>query len=156
MPGFGLTAAAHQARRSASMRSGIGGWLRIVLALCILALTLVSQEPEWVMLYPVAISLGMLFMFTYSLMNPPNVIERIARAMEGNLPPEAIAYTRKVCLVWIGFFVLNACISAYTVWVQPEHWLLYNGLISYVLMGTLFAVEFAIRLRVKNKHARQD
>ncbi len=46
-------------------------------------------------LYPVAVNLGLLAVFGYSLFHPPTVVERLARLREPELPPPAIAYTRR-------------------------------------------------------------
>jgi uncharacterized membrane protein len=52
--------------------------------------------------------------------------------------------------VWACFFVLNGAAAFYTArFTTLETWALYNGLIAYVLIGTLFAIEFAIRTVVK-------
>jgi uncharacterized membrane protein len=53
---------------------------------------------------------------------------------------------RKVTMVWLYFFVVNAGISAGTaIWGSLEAWTLYNGLISYLLIGSIFTGEFAVR-----------
>lgn len=51
-------------------------------------------------------------------------------------------------MVWCGFFVVNAAIALYTVVFAPmKIWVIYNGFISYVLMGILFLGEFVLRKR---------
>jgi uncharacterized membrane protein len=48
--------------------------------------------------------------------------------------------------VWCGFFILNGCMAAWTAFAASrETWALYNGLISYLLMGVLFAGEWVFR-----------
>lgn len=95
----------------------------------------------------------MLMIFGYSLMNPPSIIERIARRQEPDLPPAGMAYTRRVTQVWCVFFLVNACISLVTVlWASPTIWSLYNGIIAYILMGLLFGGEYLVRLRFKRRH----
>ncbi len=96
-------------------------------------------------LMPVAISLGLLLLFAWSLHHPPSMIERFARAMDPALPDVAVAYTRRVTIVWCGFFLFNAVCAGWTVFSSRELWLLYNGLLSYVLMGALFAAEWLCR-----------
>ena len=87
-----------------------------------------------------------LIVFSYSLLKPPSVIERLARLQEPDLPEEGVIYTKKVTLVWCVFFVFNILASLYTVfYTSTEIWTLYNGLISYVLMGTLFLSELLYR-----------
>ncbi|KFN42935.1 membrane protein [Arenimonas oryziterrae] len=101
-------------------------------------------------LYPVLVNAVMLVVFAVSLRHPPTVIERLARLQEPDLPPEGVVYTRKVTIVWCGFFVLNGSIALITaLWCSDAVWALYNGLLAYVLMGVLFAGEWLVRRRVK-------
>lgn len=104
-------------------------------------------------LYPVAINLGMLGLFGYSLLRPPSMIERLARLREPDLPLFAIAYTRRVTQVWCVFFAVNGGICLATaLWATPAVWSMYTGGISYLAMGTLFAGEYLVRLYVKRQH----
>ena len=101
-------------------------------------------------LYPVLVNVVMLCVFSISLAYPPSVIERLARLHEPDLPPSGVAYTRRVTQVWCGFFVVNGTISLLTVfWATDAGWALYNGLISYLLMGVLFVGEWVLRKRMK-------
>ena len=104
-------------------------------------------------LYPVLVNGVMLGIFSYSLVSPPSVIERIARMKEPDLPPQAVQYTRRVTQVWCAFFLINGSIAlATTLWASPAVWSLYNGVIAYVLMGLLFGGEYMVRLRFKRRH----
>lgn len=96
--------------------------------------------------YPVLVSLGFAGLFAHSLWQPPTVIERIARLREPELPVSAVPYLRKVTAVWLGFFLTNAAISAATaIGGSLELWTLYNGFVSYVIMGVLFVSEWLLR-----------
>jgi uncharacterized membrane protein len=96
--------------------------------------------------YPILFSLGLATLFGYSLLRPPTVIERIARLREPDLDEAVSPYLRKVTMAWLCFFVVNAGISAGTaIWGSLEAWTLYNGLISYLLIGSIFTGEFAVR-----------
>jgi uncharacterized membrane protein len=104
-------------------------------------------------LYPVLVSAVLLVLFATSLRHPPSAIERLARLREPQLPPEAVAYTRRVTQVWCGFFVLNGGIALLTaVCGSDATWALYNGLIAYLLMGALFAGEWLVRPRHRSAH----
>jgi len=105
-------------------------------------------------LYPVMVSAVLLGVFGASLWRGPTVIERIARLSEPDLPPAAIAYTRKVTLAWCAFFVANGAIAAATaLWASEQVWVLYNGLLSYVLVGLFFAAEWLLRQRLRARLA---
>jgi uncharacterized membrane protein len=100
--------------------------------------------------YPVLMNATMLVSFAVTLVRPPSMIERFARILEPDLSPAGVAYTRKVTIVWVGFFALNGVIALFTVvagsWTV---WMVYNGFISYVAAGCLFLVEFLVRQRVR-------
>lgn len=101
-------------------------------------------------LYPVLVNGALLAAFGYSLVSPPSMIERFARMSEPDLPPAAIAYTRRVTQVWCAFFVVNGAIALGTaLWASEAVWSLYTGVISYCLMGILFGGEYLVRLRFK-------
>jgi uncharacterized membrane protein len=103
----------------------------------------------------VLVNAALLLVFAASLVSPPSVIERIARLRDPALPPAAVVYTRRVTIVWAVFFVLNGAAAFYTARFTPlETWALYNGLIAYLLMAALFAIELAIRAVVKARLAR--
>jgi uncharacterized membrane protein len=104
--------------------------------------------------YPVLVNTGMLVLFAWSLVSPPPIIERLARIQHPNLPPEGTVYTRRVTQVWCAFFIINGSIALVTaLWSSFEIWSLYNGLIAYLLMGILFAVEYIVRMKTQN-HVR--
>ena len=126
-------------------------WLAIAGVGLLLAVALFNRA-DGLLIYPVFVSLSFFAVFAYSLIFPPTIIERLARLEFPDLPPQGVAYTRKVTAVWSGFFLINAVVSTATVW-HGDYWLwsLYNGCIFYVLMGLLMAVEMTIRRRVKAK-----
>ena len=117
-------------------------------------LAIVAGNSETLLLlYPAMVSLSLLFVFGRSLRFPPTLIERIARLTEPDLPPQGVAYTRRITRVWCGFFVINTAISVTTVFATREAWLLYNGFIAYLLMGLLFAGERLVRHRMRSRIA---
>jgi uncharacterized membrane protein len=152
-------------------------WMALFLLVMVLARAIVSRDAVWLgaaagasllaivsflgnqslplKLYPVLVSVVMLAVFGLSLRHPPSAIERIARIHEPDLPPEAVAYTRKVTGVWCVFFIVNGCVSLMTaLWGSDRVWALYNGVISYALMGILFVGEWLLRhrLRARSQH----
>lgn len=124
----------------------------LVAAAAIGFLVLVSNSEFFLRFYPVCISALLLALFFVSLLRPPTIIERIARLKEPNLPDVAIRYTRNVTIIWCVFFTLNGGAALYTtLYTSLETWALYNGLISYILMGLLFAGEYLVRKRFQNR-----
>jgi uncharacterized membrane protein len=129
-------------------RMAMGNAFRATTAIggcCILALLLVDGELA-VRAYPVAMSLGLAAVFGASLIRRPTIIERIARLRTPDLSDRGRRYTANVTIVWLIFFVANATASLWTAAAATrETWLLYNGLISYILIAALLAVEWTIR-----------
>ncbi len=101
-------------------------------------------------LYPVIINVVMLIVFAYSLYKGPSIIETFARITEPALDENGVIYTKKVTLLWCLFFVVNGGIALYTsIFSSLETWAFYNGFVAYLAMGTLFAIEWLVRQRVK-------
>lgn len=133
--------------RSKLMESMKGLWLIVlVTGLSVAGLSFILNSTLGLKLYPVIITGSFLAIFSYSLYAPPTIIERFARMQTSELPPEAIPYTTTVTKIWCLFFVINILVSLYTVFfTSVEIWALYNGLISYLLMGLLFIGEWGYR-----------
>lgn len=130
---------------------GNSAWLLLAAAVAT-GLTLATGSLLGLKCYPVLVSGVMLVLFGISLWHPPSMIERFARLQQPDLPTYAIPYTRKVTWVWCGFFVVNGAVATATIFASDYWWALYNGLLSYLLMGLLLAGEYLVRLRVKKRH----
>jgi uncharacterized membrane protein len=116
-----------------------------------LALVALFDSHLSVRLYPAFMNIAMLIAFAQTLIKPPSMIERFARLVEPNLPERGVRYTRAVTWTWCIFFALNATIAAYTAAFSSwEVWTIYNGVISYICMGAIFAAEFLIRPFFRN------
>lgn len=125
--------------------------LRAAWGICVVVLvgvTLITGADTGLLLYPVLMNALMFVLFFASWLKPPTVIEMIARMREPQLPDEAVRYTRKLTLVWCAFFVFNGSIALATLAMSRESWALYNGLISYLLLGALFFGELIFRRRL--------
>jgi len=121
-----------------------------VLAAAGLAILSMVAPDFAVMAYPALISAAFASVFSASLIWPPSVIERFARIQEPDLSADGQRYTRRVTQVWAVFLLANTAIAAATaIWGTIEQWTLWNGLISYLLMGALFTGEIALRRFVR-------
>ena len=130
-------------------------WMNAVMfiAIGLFSLTAIFDFEAGIMLYPIAVNLVMLTIFAWSLIKKPSVIETLARLQTPELSDKGIRYTEKVTVVWVIFFAINAMISAGTMWLGDlSVWTLYNGLIAYILMGTLMLIEWCVRQKVKAEH----
>ncbi|WP_354622772.1 hypothetical protein [Psychromonas sp. MME2] len=127
-------------------------WLSGCAGIALSLLAYLFKNSSWFTYYPIIVNLLMLTVFMASLWQKETLCERFARLQEPQLPDYAILYTRQVTKVWCVFFIINATISLTTGFMSMEIWTLYNGLISYLLAGTLFACEYVMRLYVKRKN----
>lgn len=128
-------------------------WLTLAVLLVVSVTAIFADQLTGVLFYPVWMNSALLLVFLASLWRKPAVITRLASLMEGPLSDKAVVYTEKVTLVWTIFFLVNGAISLATaVHGDIELWTLYNGFISYVLIGLLFIIEWSARRAVKHKH----
>ncbi|NBA93999.1 hypothetical protein [Pseudomonas sp. R5(2019)] len=126
-------------------------WMALA-ALAFCGVLAVANSPQLLRWYPVLINSFLLGLFGLSLRYGPPLVERLARLREPELPTAAIPYTRQVTKVWCLFFLGNGLIaSGLTLWAPLDWWTLYNGVIAYALMGLLFAAEWLIRQRVRER-----
>ncbi|MDR2925849.1 MAG: hypothetical protein LBU76_07885 [Azoarcus sp.] len=129
---------------------GLLGWMGPVVA-GLGAAALLLRSSASMLYYPVLMSAMGLLAFAASLFQPQTIIERLARRMTPDFPPEGIRYTRRVTLAWCAFFVINGGIALWTTTQPLSVWTLYNGLISYMAMGAMFGGEWLIRQRVMRR-----
>ena len=118
---------------------------------------LLTGKELFLKLYSVAISATFLVVFGSTLFFGPNIIFRFAALADKSIigssyENQVKSYCKKVTIAWCCFFIINGFIAAYTTFFcSREVWAIYNGGISYALMGTLFVVEFIIRKLVDRK-----
>ena len=106
-------------------------------------------------LYPAFMNVALFVAFASTLFHPPSMIERFALITEPSLPPRAIAYTRIVTMVWVGFFLINGAVALWTaVAASWATWTLYNGCVVYIVVGCLFIVEYLVRRKVRGDEAK--
>ncbi len=125
----------------------ISGGAGIILA----SLGWIFKTEGWFTFYPVIVNVVMFVMFFWSLFQSQSMIERFARLQEPDLPESGVKYTRTVTKTWCVFFIINGSISFSTCFMDMKMWMLYNGFISYLLIGTLFISEWLVRQWIRKK-----
>lgn len=129
----------------------------IALVLVCAVIAFFADNILFVKFYPVLVNLSLLAFFGFTLWRTPSFAFRMAMLGNKNLKnspslKSVERYCNKVTLAWCVFFVVNASISTTTVFIGSDKvWSLYNGLISYILVGIFFTVEFGIRKMVQSK-----
>jgi Predicted membrane protein len=138
--------------RQARQKSGPMRFVMQSVALAGIVLCVASallKTHQLLLFWPVIVNLVMLTVFGGSLWTAMPLVERLARLQDPNLPPEGVRYTRRVTQIWCAFFVLNGTMALFTaVHGDMRLWTAWNGMIAYLLMGTLMAGEWLVRRRV--------
>ena len=120
-------------------------------------LCFITNKTVFLKLYSVVVSASFLFVFGSSLFFPPPIVFRFATLKDKSIltsPTKSLVeqYCRTVTKVWCAFFIANGTISALTAMSANDTlWSVYNGGVSYVLMGLLFSIEYIIRRKVNAK-----
>ncbi len=95
-------------------------------------------------LYPAVIVAVALALFARSLFATP-LIEVFARRLGESLDERGRVACRRLTRLWTGFLALHLLVTCATVFMPLEVWAFYNGALSYVLLGTLFAFSWLRR-----------
>ena len=90
--------------------------------------------------------------FFCSLFQKETIIQKFALALNKNLSEKELIYTKNLTYIWCIFLFTNLVISIITIFLSDKIWILYNGFISYVLIGILFAVEYIIRIIFRKRN----
>lgn len=132
---------------------GPGQWLGSAILVGLCGLVMFLDSPDLLKLYPVAISLGFAGLFLASLNSEMTLIERMARAAGHQPSAAAPRYMVALTWAWAILLIINATISAWTALFAPlSWWTLYNGLLSYLLLGGFMLAELLYRRRYKRIH----
>jgi uncharacterized membrane protein len=121
-------------------------WLAVILLVSILVSARLFGIDAILRLSPLLIHSSLFYIFMQSLHTTP-LIEQFARLDFGDaLPAEIKAYCRKLTILWAIFFAANiAGCTWLAILGDDATWVLYNGLIVYLLIGTLLLGEYLWR-----------
>lgn len=102
--------------------------------------------------YPVIMNFTFFALFFGSSFMKETAIQKMAKLIYENIKPIEMDYMRKLTYAWAIFTFCNFLISLHTVFLSEKVWAIYNGCISYMLVGTFFIIEFFIRKNFKRKY----
>lgn len=122
--------------------------LRLVGAVALVWILYLLRANVYFRLYPAVVVALALGLFAVSLFRTP-LVERIARARGVTLDARGVAYCRKVTIAWVVFLSAHLAVTVATVFASREVWAVYNGFLSYLLIGAMFVGEYGIRRRVR-------
>jgi len=119
-----------------------------IVGIILVAISVLLRETSMLLYYPVAVNVLLFILFFSSLRAQQSLVERLARLSEPDLSAAGVVYTRRVTQVWCGFFLVNGSFALYTCLKgDVALWALYNGGISYLLIGLLMGMEWIVRKR---------
>lgn len=102
----------------------------------------------------VLVPLMLLVLFSRGLFPPGQaesslpMVTRIATAIDGDLPPEVVVYTRHVTYLWVGLFALMMLADLLlALLASREIWSLFANGINYAIVGLVFLAEYLFRRR---------
>ena len=102
--------------------------------------------------YPPICNFFMFMVFFISLFTKETVIQKIAKVCNsGTIKESEMQYTRNLTYVWCIFIFLNFVISVWTIFLPDKIWIIYNGFISYFLVGMLFIIEYIVRIILRKR-----
>jgi len=113
-------------------------------------------------LYPVLADLAFLIIWITSFFFPPPFafyfIQIIDKNIKNIVPKNKFdIYCFRATLVWCLYFIIDGIIAGITIIIyyrSPNVWYIYNALITYIIMGLIFAGEYII-LKLKAEKYRQ-
>lgn len=134
----------YRSTRHASAR----GRARTAGAACILAAGAFLAGALTTKLIPVAIHTFLAWFFGHTLRYGPSLVERLVRLQFPEFPPGVTEYCRQVTFAWTLFFVFNiATCLALALLASDFAWLIYNGIVVFVLMALMMIGEYLYRHR---------
>jgi uncharacterized membrane protein/3-hydroxymyristoyl/3-hydroxydecanoyl-(acyl carrier protein) dehydratase len=107
--------------------------------------TVVLNNASMLLFYPVMVNFSLFITFANSLRQEESLLLRIVRARGATISEYTPGYLYRLTAVWAGFFVLNGLLSIWTSTLSMAAWTLYNGLLSYGLVGVLIGGELVFR-----------
>lgn len=112
----------------------------------IFGLAIILNRASLALYTPVLINLGLLLSFGSTLIIGPPIVEIFARKHVKSLSEIEVKYCRNVTVLWSAFFIINGSISfIISATGNIDYWILYNGFVSYIMIGLIFFIEMTYR-----------
>jgi uncharacterized membrane protein len=119
--------------------------------------TIVTNDRRVLLFAPSMVCAALLLGFGRTLVRGPSLVETLALREVDHLPEEKRRYCRRVTLLWCGFFFANGAVAFWLGWRGSlEAWTLWNGLLAYLAIGTIFGAELIYRRRRFPGHPTPD
>ena len=96
-------------------------------------------------LYPVLMNASVCTIFALSLRKTPLITKFAQKMRKEHLDEKTLIYTKNATKAWAIFMLCTTFISLITVFLSNEIWVIYNGFVSYVLIGIMMLAEYIVR-----------
>jgi uncharacterized membrane protein len=114
----------------------------------------IFDNGTWLMILPSATQAAFALAFLRSLTGTP-LIEHFARMMKHELGVRQQAHCRRWTVIWGVYLMILAALGLVLArWAPLRVWTIYVGVLNYVLIGLLFAVEYVIRKLTFREYGR--
>jgi len=120
--------------------------LILLIGLFLVTTLLFTNNILFLKLYPICMNIFVCLTFGLSLKGKA-LLTIFAEKMGKKLTKEVEIYTRKATCAWTIFMALNTFISIITLFLPTIYWTIYNGCLSYMLIGLMFLGEYLVRRR---------
>jgi uncharacterized membrane protein len=118
----------------------------VALVAIVLVVAAIFNDGRAFLFVPALVNAALLIGFGRTLVRGPSMIETYARLRHPEMPSSRAPYLRAVTGMWCVFFAVNLAISVFlAVYGTLEAWTVYNGVVAYVLIGSLLAAERVYR-----------
>jgi len=120
-----------------------------------------DDSPIFIKLYPALASIAYLTIMITSFIFPPPLayyfIDIFDKSIKTKIPKAIFdGFCFKASIVWCVFFFVDAIIAALTVYFSSELvWGIYNGGVTYCIMGLIFVGEFIFLKIIERKYRRE-
>jgi len=105
----------------------------------------IADDATFLLILPSATQAAFGIAFLRSLSGVP-LIEHFARMVKPELGAGELAHCRRWTRIWGGYLLVLAALGlALARWASLAVWTVYVGVVTYVLVGVLFAIEYVIR-----------
>jgi len=132
-------------------------WLVLSTITIFCIIVFMSNNSQLLRYYPVLMSLSFALLFIYSLISTVPLVEKFARMFGETPTPLRRTYARNLTKAWATLLLTNASIAAYTACcLSLQYWALYNGMLSYILIGTFVTSEVLYRRHYFRKNIDPD
>lgn len=129
-------------------RGRVAAWAGLLAAAALAALAVRQGAALYALYLPPILLPAAMFAWWAPTLRAGRVplVTRMATAIRGPLSAEHAAYTRGVTVMWVGVFALLAAAgAACALWASPALWSLVTNVLSPVLLGLVFVVEYLFR-----------